>query len=126
VLAAKVVGLAALGAAFTYEMGVNRNLTTNGFFNTTKAQGMPWVVVLLAILYACGTSSSAVRHTADTCALSAATRGLAAGRRGVPHPDLGVRHLLRHSRRIRHDRDLAANDEPCRVDAIQIRRRSAC
>jgi D-xylose transport system permease protein len=50
VLAAKVVGLAALGAAFTYEMGVNRNLTTNAFFSN-KAQGMPWVVVLLVILY---------------------------------------------------------------------------
>jgi D-xylose transport system permease protein len=51
VLAAKVVAVAALGAAFTYEMGVNRNLTTNAFFNN-KAQGMPWVVVLLVILYA--------------------------------------------------------------------------
>ena len=51
VLAAKVVGLAALGAAFTYEMGVNRNLITNAFFSN-KAQGMPWVVVLLVILYA--------------------------------------------------------------------------
>jgi D-xylose transport system permease protein len=51
VLLAKIVGLAALGAAFTYEMGVNRNLTTNAFFNN-KAQGMPWVVVLLVILYA--------------------------------------------------------------------------
>ena len=51
VLAAKIVGLAALGAAFTYEMGINRNLTTNAFFNN-KAQGMPWVVVLLVILYA--------------------------------------------------------------------------
>jgi len=51
VLAAKVVGLAALGAAFTYEMGVNRNLITNAFFSN-KAQGMPWVVILLVILYA--------------------------------------------------------------------------
>jgi len=50
VIAAKVVGLAALGAAFTYEMGVNRNLTTNAFFSN-KAQGMPWVVVLLVILF---------------------------------------------------------------------------
>jgi D-xylose transport system permease protein len=50
VIAAKVVALAALGAAFTYEMGVNRNLTTNAFFSN-KAQGMPWVVVLLVILY---------------------------------------------------------------------------
>ena len=51
VIAAKVVVLAALGAAFTYEMGVNRNLSTNAFFSN-KAQGMPWVVVLLVILYA--------------------------------------------------------------------------
>jgi D-xylose transport system permease protein len=51
VIAAKVIALAAIGAAFTYEMGVNRNLSTNTFLNN-KAQGMPWVVVLLAILYA--------------------------------------------------------------------------
>ncbi len=51
VIAAKVVALAALGAAFTYELGINRNLTTNAFF-ANKAQGMPWVVVLLVILYA--------------------------------------------------------------------------
>ncbi|MGY4769140.1 sugar ABC transporter permease [Kribbella sp. CWNU-51] len=50
VIAAKVVVLAVLGAAFTYEMGVNRNLTTNAFFSN-KAQGMPWVVVLLVILF---------------------------------------------------------------------------
>jgi D-xylose transport system permease protein len=51
VIAAKVVALAALGAAFTYELGINRNLSSNAFFNN-KAQGMPWVVVLLVILYA--------------------------------------------------------------------------
>jgi D-xylose transport system permease protein len=51
VIAAKVVALAALGAGFTYEMGINRNLSTNTFLSN-KAQGMPWVVVLLAILYA--------------------------------------------------------------------------
>jgi D-xylose transport system permease protein len=51
VIAAKVVVLAALGAAFTYEMGINRNLATNAFLSN-KAQGMPWVVVLLVILYA--------------------------------------------------------------------------
>ena len=51
VIAAKVVALAALGAAFTYEMAINRNLTTNAF-SSNKAQGMPWVVVLLVILYA--------------------------------------------------------------------------
>jgi D-xylose transport system permease protein len=51
VIAAKVVVLAALSAAFTYEMGINRNLTTNTFLSN-KAQGMPWVVVLLVILYA--------------------------------------------------------------------------
>lgn len=51
VIAAKVAVLAVLGAVFTYEMGVNRNLSTNAFFNN-KAQGMPWVVVLLVILFA--------------------------------------------------------------------------
>jgi D-xylose transport system permease protein len=51
VIAAKVVVLAALGAVFTYEMGINRNLSTNAFLSN-KAQGMPWVVVLLVILYA--------------------------------------------------------------------------
>jgi D-xylose transport system permease protein len=51
VIAAKVVALAAVGAAFTYEMGINRNLTTTAFLSN-KAQGMPWVVVLLVILYA--------------------------------------------------------------------------
>jgi D-xylose transport system permease protein len=51
VIAAKVIGFAAIGALFTYEMGVNRNLTTNAFFSN-KAQGMPWVVVLLVILFA--------------------------------------------------------------------------
>jgi D-xylose transport system permease protein len=50
VIAAKVIVLAALGAAFTYEMGLNRNLSTNAFFSN-KAEGMPWVVVLLVILY---------------------------------------------------------------------------
>jgi D-xylose transport system permease protein len=51
VIAAKVVVLAALGAVFTYEMGINRNLSANAFFNN-KAEGMPWVVVLLVILFA--------------------------------------------------------------------------
>jgi D-xylose transport system permease protein len=51
VIAAKVVVVAALGAVFVYEMGVNRNLSVNAFFNN-KAQGMPWVVVLLVILFA--------------------------------------------------------------------------
>ncbi|MGW6280275.1 sugar ABC transporter permease [Kribbella sp. NPDC055071] len=50
VIAVKVIVLALLGAGFTYEMGVNRNLTTNAFFSN-KAQGMPWVVVLLMILF---------------------------------------------------------------------------
>jgi D-xylose transport system permease protein len=50
VIAAKVVVLAVLGAAFTYEMGINRNVSTNAFFSN-KAQGIPWVVVLLVILY---------------------------------------------------------------------------
>ena len=51
VIVAKVVVVAVLGAVFTYEMGINRNLSSNAFLNN-KAQGMPWVVVLLAILYA--------------------------------------------------------------------------
>jgi D-xylose transport system permease protein len=51
VIAAKVAVLAALGALFTYEMGINRNLSVNAFFSN-KAQGMPWVVVLLVILFA--------------------------------------------------------------------------
>ena len=51
VIAVKVAVVAALGAAFTFEMGVNRNVTTNAFF-TNKAQGMPWVVVLLVVLFA--------------------------------------------------------------------------
>lgn len=51
VIAAKVGALVALGAAFTYEMGINRDLTTNAFFDN-KAHGMPWVVVLLVVLYA--------------------------------------------------------------------------
>jgi D-xylose transport system permease protein len=50
VIAAKVVGLGAVGAVFTYEMGKNRNLTSNAFF-ASKSQGMPWVVVLLVVLY---------------------------------------------------------------------------
>jgi D-xylose transport system permease protein len=50
VIAAKVVALAAIGVAFTYEMGVNRNLSTNAFLSN-RAQGMLWVVVLLVILY---------------------------------------------------------------------------
>jgi D-xylose transport system permease protein len=50
VIAAKIVVLALLGAGFTYEMGVNRNLTVNAFFSN-KAQGMPWVVVLLMIMF---------------------------------------------------------------------------
>ena len=51
VIAVKVLTLAVLGALFTYVMGINRNLTVNAFFNN-KAQGMPWVVLLLVILYA--------------------------------------------------------------------------
>ena len=50
VIAAKVAALAIVGAAFTYEMGLNRNLANNAFFSS-RAEGMPWVVVLLVILY---------------------------------------------------------------------------
>jgi D-xylose transport system permease protein len=51
VIAVKVLTLAVLGAVFTYVMGINRNLTTNAFFSN-KAQGMPWVVLLLVLLFA--------------------------------------------------------------------------
>jgi D-xylose transport system permease protein len=50
VIAIKVVVLALLGAWFTYVMGINRNLTTNAFFSN-RAQGMPWVVLLLVVLF---------------------------------------------------------------------------
>lgn len=50
VIAAKVIVVAILGSAFTYEMGINRNLITNAFFSN-KAQGEPWVVVLLVVLF---------------------------------------------------------------------------
>ncbi|MEU4290664.1 ABC transporter permease [Kribbella sp. NPDC026596] len=50
VIVAKVVVVAVLGSAFTYEMGINRNLITNAFFSN-KAQGEPWVVVLLVLLF---------------------------------------------------------------------------
>jgi predicted ABC-type sugar transport system permease subunit/GNAT superfamily N-acetyltransferase len=53
VIAVKVLTLAALGALFTHVMDINRNLTTNAFFSN-KAQGMPWVVLLLVILFAGG------------------------------------------------------------------------
>ena len=51
VIAVKVLTLAVLGALFTYEMGINRNLTTNAFFRN-RAEGMPWVVLLLVLLFA--------------------------------------------------------------------------
>jgi D-xylose transport system permease protein len=51
VIAAKVLALAVVGAGFTYLMGINRNLTVNAFFSN-RAQGMPWVVLLLLILFA--------------------------------------------------------------------------
>ncbi|WP_432879375.1 sugar ABC transporter permease [Kribbella sp. CA-245084] len=50
VIVAKVVAVALLGSAFTYEMGINRNLITNAFFSN-KAQGEPWAVVLLVLLF---------------------------------------------------------------------------
>ncbi|TDW13995.1 sugar ABC transporter permease [Kribbella kalugense] len=50
VIVAKVIGVALLGSAFTYEMGLNRNLITNAFFSS-KAQGEPWAVVLLVLLF---------------------------------------------------------------------------
>jgi D-xylose transport system permease protein len=53
VIVVKVLALAALGAVFTYLMGINRNVTSNAFFSN-KAQGMPWVVLLLAALFVAG------------------------------------------------------------------------
>jgi D-xylose transport system permease protein len=50
VIVAKVIGVALLGSGFTYEMGLNRNLITNAFFSS-KAQGEPWTVVLLVLLF---------------------------------------------------------------------------
>ncbi|GAA0911719.1 sugar ABC transporter permease [Virgisporangium aurantiacum] len=50
VIATKIVVVTVVGSAFTYVMGVNRNLSSNAFFHS-KAQGMPWVVPLLAVLY---------------------------------------------------------------------------
>jgi D-xylose transport system permease protein len=50
VIVAKVIAVALLGSAFTYEMGINRNLITNAFFSN-KAQGEPWAVVLLVLLF---------------------------------------------------------------------------
>ncbi|AGZ43358.1 sugar ABC transporter permease [Actinoplanes friuliensis] len=50
VLGVKVGTLAILGAVFTYEMGRNRNLTVNAFF-ANEARGMPWVVVLILVLF---------------------------------------------------------------------------
>jgi D-xylose transport system permease protein len=50
VIAAKVIAVAVLGAVFVYVMSLNRNLTSNAFFNN-KAEGMPWVVLLLVILF---------------------------------------------------------------------------
>ena len=52
VIVAKIIAVAVVGAAFTHVMGINRNLSTNAFFDS-KAQGMPWVVPLLVVLY-CG------------------------------------------------------------------------
>jgi len=53
VIAAKVLALAVLGAIFTHEMGINRNLTVNAFFQNRSA-GMPWVIPLLLILFVIG------------------------------------------------------------------------
>jgi D-xylose transport system permease protein len=50
VIAFKICVLAMLGAIFVYDLGLNRNVATNAFFSS-KAQGMPWVVVLLVALY---------------------------------------------------------------------------
>jgi len=50
VIAFKIGILVGLGAAFVFELGRNRNVTTNAFFSN-KAQGMPWVVVLLVVLF---------------------------------------------------------------------------
>jgi D-xylose transport system permease protein len=119
VIAAKVVALAAVGAVFTYEMGINRNLATTTFFSN-KAQGMPWVVVLLVILFLVW-NFVLNRHPVWPARVRGRRQrgGLAPGRRGrVPRPDLRVRHLLRHGGRLRHDRGLAAA-----VGAVERRHR---
>jgi D-xylose transport system permease protein len=51
VIGVKVFALAAAGAGFVYVMGINRILTANAFFHN-KAEGMPWVVPLLVVLFA--------------------------------------------------------------------------
>jgi len=53
VIAVKVLTFAVIGALFTYIMGVNRNLNTNAFFKN-QSRGMPWVVVMLVILFLVG------------------------------------------------------------------------
>jgi D-xylose transport system permease protein len=50
VIAVKVLFLAALGALFVYIMGINRILTQSAFFHN-KSEGMPWSVLLIAILF---------------------------------------------------------------------------
>jgi D-xylose transport system permease protein len=51
VIGAKILVVAVLGVAFVYYMGLNRNLVQNAFFSS-RNEGVPWVVVLLAILFA--------------------------------------------------------------------------
>jgi len=50
VVVVKILLLAGLGAAFVYEMGVNRNLFQNAFF-ASSSEGLPYAVLLLVILF---------------------------------------------------------------------------
>ncbi len=46
----KTIGLAVIGAAFVYVMGIDRTLVKNAFFSSNST-GMPWSVVMLLILF---------------------------------------------------------------------------
>ena len=50
VIGVKVLVFAALGALFVYIMGINRILTNSAFFHN-KSEGMPWSVLLIAVLF---------------------------------------------------------------------------
>jgi D-xylose transport system permease protein len=53
VIGVKVLAFALLGGGFTYIMGQNRILNTSNslFFPNAKSEGMPWSVLLIAILF---------------------------------------------------------------------------
>ncbi|HEV3174324.1 MAG TPA: ABC transporter permease [Actinocrinis sp.] len=52
ITALKVAALAAFGGAFIYYMGINRSLVAkSAFFAGSKSEGMPWVVVVILVLF---------------------------------------------------------------------------